>query len=155
MAANQLCGNFCEKEVQPAEWHQHCSAKWHHEVCVNLRPRPQNHPCCGSHHKKSQCQYRANQGKRLIGPETVTTKNSHARRQLSRPPMEEFIESIKNLFDEEDDYLEAIKNLFDEEEEREAAQRDEPIVEQPHAHVWWEGFKASPYPRVRSQGMTN
>jgi hypothetical protein len=36
--------------------------------------------------------------------------------------MEQFIESIRNLFDKEDDYLEAIKYLFDEEGEREATQ---------------------------------
>jgi hypothetical protein len=69
--------------------------------------------------------------------------------------MEEFIESIQNLFDEEDNYLEAIRNLFYEEGDREVAERGEPTVERRHAHVWWEGFKSGPYPRVRSTGMRN
>ena len=171
MAANQLCGNFCNKEMQPSEWRQHCSIRRNHEVCVNLRPsyparhlewvcvnhrpKPQNHPCCGSHHEKSQCKYRANQGKRFTGPETLTTRNSYARRQLSRPPMEEFIESIRNLFDEDDNYLESIRNLFYEEGDGKVTERSEPAVELRHTHNWWEGFKAGPYPRVQSTGMRN
>jgi hypothetical protein len=155
MASNQFCGKFCDKNIQPPEWNQHCSGRRHHVISVNLRPRPQNHPCCGRNHEKSQCRYRANLGNLLIGPEHVTTRNSYARRQLSEPPMEQFVESIRNLFDEDECYLEAIRHLFDEEGEREAARREEPIAEQPHTHYWWEAFKAGPYPKIRSQGKTN
>jgi hypothetical protein len=88
----------------------------------------------------------------MTGPEAVTTKNAYAQRQLTRPlEMTEYIESIRYLFDEEDNYVEAIRELFHEEEEVE--ERGEPIVEQPHAHKWWEGFKASKSPRIRSKGM--
>jgi hypothetical protein len=152
------------------ERRQHCTAKRHREVCVNLRPRPVNHPCCGSHHEPSQCKYRANYGKRITGPETVTTKNAYARRQLTRPlDATEYIESIRYLFEEEEDYVEAIRELFREEEEgAEMAEEAEegaeggapivwpiawPIAGRPCVHNWWEAFKAGPFPKIRSKGM--
>lgn len=154
MALNQFCGKFCDKTVQPPEWRQHCTRQRDHILSVNLRQRPTSHPCCGKNHERSNCRYRSNLGNLLIGPEQVTTKNSYAKRQLSAPPMEPYIESIRTLFDEEDCFLEAIRNLFDEGEGSGTAHREEPIAVEPHAHFWWESFKAGPFPNTRTQGKT-
>jgi hypothetical protein len=136
------------------EWRQHCKSKHHREVCVSVRPRPVDHPCCGSHHLPSQCKYRANYGNLFIGPETVTTKNAYARRQLAKPlDAMEYIESVKDLFEEEEDYVKSIRELFHEEakpEEEEGAEGEAPIE---CLHNWREAFNAGPFPKIRSKGM--
>jgi hypothetical protein len=86
----------CVKWLQPPIRHQHCrksvNGKSVHSPHKGLWPHTLErgpvplHDCCRFFHLPSQCRYRHNGGRLLIGPKELTTTCHDAIRQLAVPP---------------------------------------------------------------------